>query len=93
MRALSTYDLPAIAVNLSGHVGRKGWQYTRAAVRLPLRWAGFAAYCVCAGMMLLTMGCSVMLAAAGRAFLPREYTHVDERLTTVLEDILSEPAE
>lgn len=93
MRAISSYDLPAIAANLTGHAVRKSWQSLRTAARLPVRWVGFAAYCGCAGLMLLAMGSSVLLAAAGRALLPREYRHVDERLTTVLEDILSDMPE
>ena len=89
MRALTSYDLPAIACNLAGVAWRRAKHYAR----LPVRWVGFVAYCLCSGLMLATMGISVLLAAAGRGLLPREYEHVDERLTTILEDVLKEPAD
>jgi len=89
MRALSSYDFPSIAANL----GAAAWRRTKSFVRIPVRWGGLGIYCVLGVLMLLATTCALLLAAASRALLPREYAHVDERLTTILEQVLQETPE
>ena len=104
MRAFSSYDLPAIAANLAAHTARRtrdlcvhyGVHAMHAAARRTrslLQLAGVALYCVFSFMMLLSGCLAAVFEALGRAFLPQRFEHLDQRLSTILDDVLREPAE
>jgi hypothetical protein len=108
MRMLSSYNLPAIAANLTAHtvrrsrnfcvhygvhVMRHGASVAASRVRALLQLAGVALYCVFSFMMLLSGCLAAVFEAMGRAFLPRRFEHLDQRLSTILDDVLREPAE
>jgi hypothetical protein len=93
MRAISSYNLRAIAANLTAHTARRSGNLVVHYARTALQMVGVGIYGLFTLLMLLAGCLAALCEAIASAFLPARFEHLDQRLSTILDDVLDDKAE